>query len=385
MSWLDGFFDGVKNVLSAGSPLPARPTLNFVSGATVVDNASQNRTDVTISGGGGGPTGPTGPAGPTGPTGGTGPTGPTGAGAATPTGTGIPHIVSGAQNAAASLIVNADVNAAAAIDGTKVSPNFGAGNIVTTGSASLGVAPAGAGACRLPGNGVQAIGIKSASAGDAVSMSCSTLDTFNITGVAAVQIFAGTSVNFQGTVHEFYNVSGTLRAEIYFAAGLDLRWQVPAFMTSSALGFQGDNTANSSTGGYASVEAQNATGTTSVGGAVKLVSGTGTTRYGEVQLTGNVVAGGFQATAMADAPKTVSVANSIKTFHRATGTNTAVRALTISCAPTDGTLKVVRNDCTVFGITVQFLTGAATGTIAPGASALVTADGVNAFIMMTGT
>src|SRR5689334_16643132 len=38
----------------------------------------------------------------------------------TPTGTGIPHIVAGVQDAAASLIVNADVNAAAAIAYSKL-------------------------------------------------------------------------------------------------------------------------------------------------------------------------------------------------------------------------------------------------------------------------
>lgn len=48
----------------------------------------------------------------------------------TPTGTGLPHVVSGAMNAAASLIVNADVDAAAAIVESKLS-------LTTTGSGSL--------------------------------------------------------------------------------------------------------------------------------------------------------------------------------------------------------------------------------------------------------
>ena len=37
-----------------------------------------------------------------------------------PTGTGIPHVVGGVQDAAASLIVNADVHASAAIAGSKL-------------------------------------------------------------------------------------------------------------------------------------------------------------------------------------------------------------------------------------------------------------------------
>jgi hypothetical protein len=41
---------------------------------------------------------------------------------------------------AAASIVNADVSASAAIAGTKVSPNFGSQNIVTTGDAGVGTA-----------------------------------------------------------------------------------------------------------------------------------------------------------------------------------------------------------------------------------------------------
>lgn len=54
----------------------------------------------------------------------------------TPTGTGIPHVVGGVQNAATSLIVDADVDPAAAIAGTKVGPDFGAQNVATTGFVS---------------------------------------------------------------------------------------------------------------------------------------------------------------------------------------------------------------------------------------------------------
>jgi hypothetical protein len=45
-----------------------------------------------------------------------------GAGATVPTGTGIPHIVAGVQNAASSLIVNADVDTAAAVAVSKLAP-----------------------------------------------------------------------------------------------------------------------------------------------------------------------------------------------------------------------------------------------------------------------
>lgn len=62
--------------------------------------------------------------------------GDTGAAAAVPTGTGLPHIVSGVQNAAASLLVDADVASNAAVAGSKVDPDFAAQNVVTTGDVS---------------------------------------------------------------------------------------------------------------------------------------------------------------------------------------------------------------------------------------------------------
>lgn len=104
MSWLDSFFSS-KNygtLQDTGDVLPAEPILNFV-GFTVADDPTYSRTTVTNDG-------------------------------FVPTGTGIPHIVGGIQNAAASLIVNADVNASAAIAATKLAA--GASNTVLCGGAS---------------------------------------------------------------------------------------------------------------------------------------------------------------------------------------------------------------------------------------------------------
>ncbi len=74
-------------------------------------------------------------------------------GGSTPTGTGIPHIVSGVYNGATSLIVDADVNAAAAIAGSKIDPNFSGQTITTTGNIKLGSTPATSGNVRLPYQG----------------------------------------------------------------------------------------------------------------------------------------------------------------------------------------------------------------------------------------
>src|SRR5271166_1867282 len=56
MAWIDAFFIAYNTVQIAGVALPQRPTLNFVSGATGVDNPLNNSTDITVSGGGGGVT-----------------------------------------------------------------------------------------------------------------------------------------------------------------------------------------------------------------------------------------------------------------------------------------------------------------------------------------
>ncbi len=60
----------------------------------------------------------------------------------TPTGTGFVHITAGAQDAASKLVENADVHASAGIAGTKLSPDFGSQNIVTTGDASAAIVTA---------------------------------------------------------------------------------------------------------------------------------------------------------------------------------------------------------------------------------------------------
>lgn len=79
---------------------PARPKLNFVGlGITVEDDADNDATKVEILT------------------------------SSTPTGTGLRKVVSGTESAAAALLVNADVDAAAAIAGSKISPDFSAATV----------------------------------------------------------------------------------------------------------------------------------------------------------------------------------------------------------------------------------------------------------------
>jgi hypothetical protein len=119
-NWLETYFQA-WTIRYLGALLPHRSQLEIV-GAVVTDDEVNDRTTITISGGGGG---------------------------SVPTGTGVPSIVGGVQQAAAALITDALVSTTAAIAGTKVSPNFGAQTIATTGFVALGAAPAAAGDVRL--------------------------------------------------------------------------------------------------------------------------------------------------------------------------------------------------------------------------------------------
>jgi hypothetical protein len=138
MGWMQDVFLAYRQIRASGVGVTVRQALNFTgSGVVVSDDQTNGQTTVTItSGGGSAPTG----------------TGiahvsagafvspaalivdadvdPAAAIAASKvvqaSGTGIPHVVAGVLQAASSLIVNADVNAAAAIAGSKVVPTFGA-------------------------------------------------------------------------------------------------------------------------------------------------------------------------------------------------------------------------------------------------------------------
>jgi hypothetical protein len=100
--WLPNLI-GPLAVKVAGVAQTARAAINFV-GVSAVDDEANDQLTLTV---------------------------------AAPTGTGIPHVVSGVQAAAASLIVNADVHAAAAIAVSKLAPAGTNGHVLTT---SAGVA-----------------------------------------------------------------------------------------------------------------------------------------------------------------------------------------------------------------------------------------------------
>jgi hypothetical protein len=67
---------------------------------------------------------------------------------------------------AAGVIVNADVNAAAAIAGTKISPDFGSQNILTTGFITMAATPAATGSVRWGSNAAYSIKGRTSGGGD---------------------------------------------------------------------------------------------------------------------------------------------------------------------------------------------------------------------------
>jgi hypothetical protein len=97
-SWLPNLIGPVK-LQDDGVDLTPRGTVNFV-GFTVTDDPDNDTVEIEDTGGGGG---------------------------STPTGTGFTHITAGVQDAAAKLVVNADVDAAAAIAASKVVQATGTG------------------------------------------------------------------------------------------------------------------------------------------------------------------------------------------------------------------------------------------------------------------
>lgn len=130
-----------------------------------------------------------------------------------PTGTGVVKAVSSVIQSAASTIVDADVDAAAAIAGTKVAPNFGSQNIQTTGnlflnggylysSAATGLPTTGIIRLHLGGGGIvsrntantQDIAMMAVGSGDTLYIGISTAfgaQTYNlIQGASQAQYFA---------------------------------------------------------------------------------------------------------------------------------------------------------------------------------------------------
>lgn len=122
----------------------------------------------------------------------------------TPTGTGFAHITAGVQDAAAKLVVNADVGAAAAIAGTKIAPDFGAQDVVTTGVYKGGGATvASAGVFRAPNNLVALAIRNGTNASDINAISVSNADNMYVgANIAQSTGGLGSILYFASGVHQ---------------------------------------------------------------------------------------------------------------------------------------------------------------------------------------
>ena len=174
-------------------------------------------------------------------------------------------------------IVNAGVDAAAAIDGTKISPVFGAQLVTTTTGLAIGASPATTGAIRLTnGTGI--------TARSTVATNASVLQFTNGDGLVIGDSAFQTIINGSGALsfRSANAVCATLNASVLLLSTPTIAFQ--SSNTTPPTIKQNDQTVASTNGLSITVTGQNATGATSTGGAGIFGSGTGTTDAGDVSL-----------------------------------------------------------------------------------------------------
>jgi len=181
-----------------------------------------------------------------------------------------------------STIVDANVNAAAAIAGTKVAPSFGAQNITTTGYLEFGGAtvPATGGL-----RGANATGLYQRDAGDTADLKVVDLDAFDIvrigqtTGVTGVVLACTTGSNV---------IMSPTGGNDYLFMSTRLRNNKTEYSFGSAVAapliWQETDTAGGVTGKTLTISSQVCSGAGSTGGALTLLAGTGVTANGALTL-----------------------------------------------------------------------------------------------------
>lgn len=196
----------------------------------------------------------------------------------TPTGTGFVHVTAGVQDAAAALVTNADVDAAAAIAVTKLA--LGAANTVLSSDGATNTFSATPTVTGLTTMSHLTVGgaIKMDGGFSAITAGTNVLtlgSQTHFTGVAGSMPAAGTYTwAWGGTTYLTFSQS---------AAALSI---APASAAASVTIQQADNTTNSATGAATVLGAQTCTGTTSTGGALSLIAGYATATGGAALLRG---------------------------------------------------------------------------------------------------
>lgn len=208
------------------------------------------------------------------------------------------------------VIVNANVNAAAAIAGTKISPDFGSQDIVTTGALKLnnsggfvrlglangsgsGVASAAStGGIRLPrGNTSQAAiyGRNNADTGDYLALQWDSVTPRLILGDTTA---GGTAIYLQSSLGQLRQGTNAVFdwTSTKLQPRLSLSWVATA---ATPLISQDDAAGTSATGEKMTIRAQSGTGGSSIGGDLDVGPGAGTTRGGLFRLmAGGTTPGG---------------------------------------------------------------------------------------------
>lgn len=200
-----------------------------------------------------------------------------GGGGSTPTGTGFVHVTAGVQDGAAALVTNADVDASAAIDPTKLA--LGAANRVMWSDGATNQWTPFPIATRFDVTGSYRVnGIT------ALSFSTTTLKLGNQTTWTSLLTDVGASCTLD------YAWGGTTYLTLSQSAGaLTL---TPAAAAGALTVQHADKTSASATGAAVSISAQWATGATSTGGAITIAAGYATGQGGAATLRGGDASAG---------------------------------------------------------------------------------------------
>ena len=200
-----------------------------------------------------------------------------GGGGSTPTGTGFVHVTGGVQDGAAALVTNADVDASAAIDPTKLA--LGAANRVMWSDGATNQWTPFPIATRFDVTGSYRVnGIT------ALSFSTTTLKLGNQTTWTSLLTDVGASCTLD------YAWGGTTYLTLSQSAGaLTL---TPAAAAGALTVQHADKTSASATGAAVSISAQWATGATSTGGAITIAAGYATGQGGAATLRGGDASAG---------------------------------------------------------------------------------------------
>lgn len=162
---------------------------------------------------------------------------------------------------------------------------------------------------------------------------------------APLVLSASSQISYRSALHIFNDASAT---EVLRITAATFTVQFATANTSSTIN-QADKTTNSGTGATLTLQAQNETGTTSIGGALVLASGTGTSTHGVIQIKpGNVSTVNFSPSGGTALSSTgiMRVAKDFTVKARNSGNSADFNLIS-----TDGSNNVAVGDLSVVGIT----------------------------------